>query len=300
MPAPALVLTGVISVQVGNAWAATLFARVGAGGAGFMRLAWAMLILMLAYRPVLRGRRREEWLPALGLGLVLAALNMSFYHAIVHLPLGVAVTVEFIGPMAVAVAHSRRPRDLAWILLAIAGVVALANGGGHHSSLLGLGFAAAAGACWGAYILLQARVGRAFSDGSGLALAMLVAALAALPDGMIEGGSKLLAPGVLEIGAAVGLLSSVIPYSIELGVLRRMSPGVFGVLMSMEPAVAAGAGGIVLGQGLAAREVVGMALVSAASLGTSLFGADRGAVPPELLGAASAGQSAGPPPSHDV
>ena len=274
MPAPLLVLTGVVSVQVGNAWAGTLFGRVGAGGAGFARLTWAMVILMLLYRPGLRERSRQEWTSALALGLVLAGMNLTFYHAIARVPLGIAVTVEFIGPMAVAVFHSHRRRDLVWVLLAAAGILSLAHGDSHGLSVLGLVLAAMAGALWGAYILVQARVGRAFSDGSGLALAMLVAAIIALPDGLIEGGAGLLRAHVLEIGAAVGLLSSVIPYSLELQVLRRMSPGVFGVLMSMEPAAAAVAGGVILGQRLSSREVVGIALVSAASVGTSLFGAE--------------------------
>ena len=177
LPAPVLLLTGIASVQVGNAWADKLFHQVGAGGAGLMRLAWAMVILMLLYRPALRGRAREQWLSAGALGLVLACMNLTFYHAIARLPLGIAVTVEFIGPLAVAVAHSHRRRDLVWVLLAAAGILLLAHGNSHHLSTLGLILAAAAGGFWGLYILVQARLGRAFSDGSGLALAMLVAAV---------------------------------------------------------------------------------------------------------------------------
>jgi inner membrane transporter RhtA len=263
-------------VQLGNAWADTLFDRVGAGGAGLLRLLWAMVILVAIYRPRLTGRGRDEWLPAIALGIVLAGMNLTFYHAIAHLPLGIAVTVEFIGPLAVAVAHSRRPRDLIWVGLAAVGIVSLAQSGGRDVSALGLILAATAGGLWGLYILLQARIGRAFSDGSGLALAMLVAAIVAVPDGVIEGGSGLLRPGTIAIGLGVGVLSSVVPYSIELGVLRRMPPGIFGVLMSLEPAAAALAGVIILGQGLSARQVIGMALVSVASLGASLVGGNGG------------------------
>ena len=272
VPAPLLLMMGIVSVQAGNAWADTLFVRVGAGGAGLMRLAWAMVILVLIYRPSLRGRSREEWLSAGALGLVLAAMNLTFYHAIAHLPLGIAVTVEFIGPLAVAVTHSHRRRDLIWVTLAALGILSLAHGDSHHLSVIGLILAASAGGFWGLYILVQARVGKAFADGSGLALAMLVAALLAVPDGVAEGGSELLHPAVLATGLAVGLLSSVIPYSIELAVLRRISAGVFGVLMSLEPAGAAIAGAIILGQGLSTREVIGMAMVSAASIGASLAG----------------------------
>jgi inner membrane transporter RhtA len=284
IPGPALVLTGILTVQAGNAWASTLFHRVGAGGAGLERLAWAMAILMLLYRPALRGRSRHEWVPALALGLVLASMNLIFYHAISRLPLGIAVTVEFIGPMGVAIAHSHRRRDLVWVLLAAGGIISLAHGSSHDLSLLGLVLAAAAGVCWGVYILVQARLGRAFSNGSGLALAMLVAAAAAIPDGVIEGGSTLVQPHVLAIGLGVGLLSSVIPYSLELKVLRRMSPGVFGVLMSMEPAAAAVAGVVILGQRLSTREVIGIGLVSAASLGISLFGGGGESGPAQSAG----------------
>jgi inner membrane transporter RhtA len=275
VPAPLMVLTGISSVQVGNAWADALFKHVDAGGAGLLRLAWAMVILVAIYRPRLAGRGRDEWLPVIALGLVLAGMNLTFYHAIQRLPLGIAVTVEFIGPLAVAVTHSRRASDGLWVLLAAVGIVALAHSsGGHHLSVLGLILAACAGGLWGLYILAQARVGQAFSDGSGLALAMLVAAAVAIPDGVTEGGSALLHPSVLAVGLAVGLLSSVIPYSIELKVLRRLSPGLFGVLMSLEPAAAALAGVIILGQGLSAREIVGIVLVSAASLGASLRAGD--------------------------
>lgn len=272
-----MVLASITSVQIGNAWADSLFKHIDAGGAGLLRLAWAMVILLAIYRPRL-SRRRDQWLAVAALGVVLAGMNLAFYHAIQRLPLGIAVTVEFIGPLAVAVTHSRRRTDGIWVLLAALGIVALAHGhSGHHLSVIGLLLAAGAGGLWGLYILAQARLGEAFADGSGLALAMVVATAVALPDGIIEGGSGLLHPGVLAVGAAVGLLSSVIPYSIELQVLRRLTPGLFGVLMSLEPAAAAIAGAIILGQGLTGREVVGVALVSAASFGASLGGGQAAA-----------------------
>jgi inner membrane transporter RhtA len=280
LPAPVLLMGGMVSVQIGSAWADTIFNRIGAGGATMLRLAWAAVILLAVYRPAFRGRGREEWLPVILLGLVLAAMNLTFYHAVDRLPLGIAVTVEFIGPLAVAVGYSHRPRDLIWLALAVVGIVSLAHGDSRHLSSLGLVLAAVAGCLWGCYIPLQARLGRAFSDGSGLALAMLVATIVAIPDGVIEGGSGLLRPGMLAVGLGVGVLSSVVPYSVELAALRRMSPGVFGVMMSLEPATAALVGAVILSQGLSVREIIGMALVSAASVGATVVG--RGSSPAPL------------------
>jgi inner membrane transporter RhtA len=264
-----LVLGGIGSVQFGSALAKTIFDRVGPGGAGLLRLVTAAVVLLLLWRPRTRGRTREEWILAAALGLVLAGMNLVFYHAIGRIPLGIAVTIEFVGPLGVAVAGSRRRLDFVWVGLATAGIIALAHGAAHGLDPLGVLFAAVAGVLWAAYILLQARVGQAFADGSGLALAMIVAALAAIPDGVIEGGSRLLHPSTLAIGLVVGMLGSAIPYSLELEALRRIAASTFGVLMSLEPAVAAIAGLIVLGQSLSPREIVGIVLVTAASAGAS-------------------------------
>jgi len=268
-PSPALVLGAIASVQFGSALATTLFDRVGPGGAVLLRLLSATVVLMALWRPRVRGRSRKELMLAAAFGLVLAGMNMSFYHAIRRIPLGIAVTIEFIGPLAVAVGGSRRRIDLVWIGLAAVGIVALARGQTHGLDALGVVFALTAGCLWAAYILLNARVGRAFERGTGLALAMCVASLAALPGGVIEGGARLLEPHSLAVGAAVGMLSSAIPYSFELEALRRIAAPVFGVLMSMEPAMAALAGFLVLGQSLTARALAGIALVVTASVGAS-------------------------------
>jgi inner membrane transporter RhtA len=260
----------IASVQFGSAIAATLFARVGPDGAVLLRLVSASIVLLVLWRPRLRGRTRRELLLAGAFGLVLAAMNLSFYIALHRIPLGIAVSIEFLGPLAVAIGGSRRRLDLVWVALAAIGILALTHGGTHHLSAVGVAFALAAGVFWAAYILLNARVGRAFEGGTGLALAMCVAAVAALPAGVIQAGSHLLEPRSLALGAAVGMLSSAIPYSLELEALRRIAVSVFGVLMSLEPAMAALAGLIVLGQGLSARAVVGIALVVAASAGASL------------------------------
>jgi inner membrane transporter RhtA len=269
-PSAALVLGAVASVQFGSAIAATLFAQVGPGGAVLLRLLSASIVLLALWRPRLRGRTRRELLLAVAFGLVLAGMNLSFYTALHRIPLGIAVSIEFVGPLAVAVGGSRRVIDLLWVVLAVFGILALTHGGTHHLSGLGIAFALIAGACWAAYIVLNARVGRAFEGGVGLALAMCVASVVVLPVGVIDGGGHLLEPRSLALGAAVGMLSSAIPYSLELEALRRIAVHVFGVLMSLEPGMAALAGFIVLGQGLSLRELIGIALVVAASTGASL------------------------------
>ena len=268
-PSPALVLGAIASVQFGAAIAVTLFAQIGPGGAVWLRLLGGTVILIPLWRPRWRGRSRRDLLLAGLFGFVLASMNFTFYSAIHRIPLGIAVTFEFIGPLIVAIAGSRRPLDLLWVGLAAAGILALTQGGVHHLDGLGVALALLAGGFWGAYILINARVGQAFEGATGLSLAMCVATVLMIPLGVRQGGSHLLEPRSLLLGAAVGLLSSAIPYSFENEALRRIDPAVFGVLMSIEPAVAALAGFIALGQGLTARAVVGIALVVVASVGAA-------------------------------
>jgi inner membrane transporter RhtA len=268
-PSPVLVMGAIASVQFGSAIAATLFAHIGPGGAVWLRLLFGTVILVPLWRPQWRGRARRDLVLAVVFGLVLASMNFSFYSAIHRIPLGIAVTFEFVGPLMVAIAGSRRPLDLVWVALGAAGILALTRGGVSNLDGVGVALALLAGGFWAAYILLNARVGRAFEGGTGLSLAMCVGTLVMIPVGVAQGGSNLLEPRSLLLGAAVGLLSSAIPYSFENEALRRINPGVFGVLMSIEPAMAALAGFIVLGQSLAAREVVGIALVVLASVGAA-------------------------------
>jgi inner membrane transporter RhtA len=268
-PSPVLVLGGIASVQFGSAIATTLFDRIGPDGAVLLRLVTASIVLLAVWRPRVRGVGRRELLLAALFGLVLAAMNLSFYEAIHRIPLGIGVTLEFIGPLTVAVAGSRTRLDFVWVALAAAGIVALTRGNAHGLNGLGVALALAAGAMWGLYILVNARIGRAFAGGTGLALAMCVATIGALPFGIAQGGAHLFSLHSLALGAAVGMLSSAIPYTFEVEALRRIATSVFGVLMSIEPAMAALAGFIVIGQGLTARELVGMALVVAASVGAS-------------------------------
>ena len=278
IPPTVQVLLGIVSVQIGAAMAKQLFADAGAAGTVTLRLFFAAVVLLLIWRPTLRLDRRT--LPVvLAYGVVLGVMNLCFYQAIDRVPLGIAVTIEFLGPLAVALGGSRRLLDGLWALLAAGGVVLLTETRGELSTG-GLLFALAAGICWGVYILLTAALGSRTTDGQGLALAMAVASLVVLPIGVVESGTALLHPWVLAIALAVALLSSVVPYSLELEALRSIPPRVFGVLMSMEPAVAALAGLLVLGEALHAPQWVAVGMVVAASVGATKYAA-RGRDVPE-------------------
>jgi inner membrane transporter RhtA len=269
VPPVALVLGAISSVQFGAALAKTLFDEIGAGGTVFIRVVFAALVLALIWRPRVAGLGRRETLLAVLFGLTLAGMNLAFYSALDRIPLGITVTLEFVGPLGVAVAGSRGALDLLWVGLAAAGILLLSDCGSGDLDGVGVALALLAGCLWAAYILLSARVGRVFPGGSGLAIAMVIAAVLLCPVGVAEAGADLLVPWILAAGAAVAILSSAIPYSLELEALRRMPPGVFGVLMSLEPAVAALAGLVVLGEDLAARELVAIMLVVAASAGAA-------------------------------
>ena len=254
-------------MQCGAAVATTLFDEVGAVGTVMVRLGFAALVLVVIWRPGLAGLRGPQARDVLLFGVSLAAMNTSFYLALDRIPLGIAVTLEFVGPLGVAFAAGRSRLDLLWAALAAAGILLLSPLPGSDFDLVGVGLALLAGAFWAAYILLSTRVGRDFAGGGGLALAMVVAAVLVLPAGAIEGGDGLLAPGLLAVGFAVAVLSSAIPYSLELEALRRLPQATFGVLMSLEPAVAAAVGYVGLDQGLAVNEAIAIALVVAASVG---------------------------------
>jgi inner membrane transporter RhtA len=281
IPPTVQVLIGIVSVQLGAALAKQLFAFAGASGTAALRLFFAALVLVLVWRPSLRdwggtaapggatsSFTRRGWPVVLAYGLALGLMNLTFYQALARIPQGIAVTIEFLGPLGVALAGSRRLLDALWALLAAGGVVLLTETRGDLS-LLGVAFALAAGVCWAGYILFGAMLGRRSADGRGLALAMVVAAMATMPAGVVQGGSQLLSPWVLVIGLAIALLSSVIPYSLELEALRRIPPRVFGVLMSLEPGVAALAGLVVLHESLRPVQWLALGCVVAASLGAT-------------------------------
>ncbi len=272
IPPPALVLLGIVSVQVGSALAKHLFSAVGSFGTVALRLFFAAAVLMLLWRPSVRMNRRT-WTVVLGYGVILGLMNLCFYLALARIPLGIAVTIEFLGPLAVALAGSRRWLDAFWAVLAAGGVVLLMEGRGDLN-LVGFLFALAAGACWGLYILVGAALGRHTTGGNGLALGMAVAALVVVPFGVADSGTALIQPWVLVAGLGVALLSSVVPYSVELEALRKIPPRVFGILMSLEPAMAALIGLIVLQESLRWSQWSAVLCVVAASAG-----ATRGARP---------------------
>jgi inner membrane transporter RhtA len=271
IPAPLFVLGGIATTQLGASLAKQIFDEAGPAGTTFLRVLFAAVVLTALGTPRWRDHSRRELGLALAFGMSLAFMNLCFYESIDRIPQGVAVTIEFAGPLTVAVLGSRRALDLVWVTLAAAGILLLANASGAGIDTTGAGLALLAGVFWGSYILLSARVGQAFPRMEGLALAMIIASGILLPFGLAGGGADLLDPHVLAIGLGVAMLSSAIPYSLELEALRRLPTGVFGVLMSMEPAVAALSGLVVLGEVLHAREWAAIAMVVVASAGAARF-----------------------------
>ncbi|ADL46497.1 EamA family transporter [Micromonospora aurantiaca] len=271
----ALVLGGALSVQFGSALAALLFPRTGVAGAVTLRLTIGALLMLVVCRPRVRGYGRRDWAAVLAFGLALAGMNSIFYQAIERIPLGPAVTLEVLGPLALSVIAARRMAAWCWAALALAGVVLLGQGGFDRLDPAGAALALTAGAMWAAYIVCSARIGARFPGADGLALALTVAALLTLPFGLADGGGRLADPVVLGLGTGLALLASVLPYSLELAALRRLPTATFAVMMSLGPAIAAVAGWLVLGQALRPVEVLAIALVVAASAG-----AVRAAAPP--------------------
>jgi inner membrane transporter RhtA len=263
-----LVLVGILSVQLGAVVSKSLFGEMPPVGMVFLRLLTSSLILLALGRPRLRGRSVVDWRPVLTLGFTLGAMNWAFYESFARIPVGAAVTIEFLGPLLVAAAGSRRPRDLAWVGLAALGI-ALFGAGPTRVDPVGFGLALFAGACWALYILSAAATGRRWDGIEGLAVSSSIATLAVAPFGVAAAGGRLLQPRLLALGALVGLLSSVIPYSLEMAALRSLTPRVFGILMSLEPAAAALAAAVVLHEWLTPLQLLAMACVTAASVGAA-------------------------------
>ncbi|QCX80709.1 Threonine/homoserine exporter RhtA [Streptomyces sp. YIM 121038] len=262
-----LVLAGAVTVQFGSAVAALLFPRAGALGTVALRVTFAAVLLLVVTRPRLRGHTRTDWAVAGAYGLALGGMNVLFYQAIDRIPLGAAVTLEVLGPLLLSVVAARRAASLLWAGLALTGVFLLGQGGFGRLDAVGVAFALGAGAMWAAYIVFSARAGARFPRLDALALAMTVAMLVSLPLGIGAAGATLLEPGVLALGLVIAVMSSGIPYALELLALRRLPAATFAVLTSLSPALAALAGYLVLGQGLSPLQCAAIALVVAASVG---------------------------------
>lgn len=271
LPPTSLVLLSIGCTQLGSALAKSLFAALSPMSVVSLRVGFAAVLLLIVWRQELVGNIRSNYGVLILFGLSLALMNLSFYMAVERIPLGIAVTLEFVGPLGVAIVNSRRLLDVLWVLLAAIGIILLAPVGGLKLDLVGVALALVAGSFWAAYILFSAKVGQVFPGGRGLALAMAVAAIVLLPMGVLAGGSALLKPNVLLMGFGVAMLSSAVPYSLELEALRFLPVRVFGVLMSLEPVAAAFMGFIVLGETLNLRAIMAILLVSVAAAGASRF-----------------------------
>lgn len=275
IPPPLLVLLAVLSVQVGAAIAKSLFSTLGPSGAVMLRAGFTALILLAIWRPRLRGYTRRQYLLVIAFGVAMGVMNFSFYSAISRgIPLGLAVTITFIGPLAMVVLNAKRARDLLWAALGAVGVVLLSPFDASRLDPLGLFFAILCAFCWSSYIALNRPVSRNFPGGEGLALGVSVAALLLLPVGLISMGINgalinLLNPALVLVGLGVSVLSSFIPYTLEYEALKRVPPRVFGVLLSIEPAVAALVGLIILGEALGLVEWLAIGLVCIAAAGAS-------------------------------
>jgi inner membrane transporter RhtA len=271
VPAPVLAVGAIFSLQFGSAFARTHFDEVGPTGAATLRLVFAAVILLVVVRPRVRAWTRRQWFAAVVLGLALAGMNSLIYLAVARIPLGVAVTLEFTGPLVLALVQTRRLRDAAWAIVAFAGVILLGLGTTSGVAIGGVLLAFGAAAFWAAYILASSRVGRVIEGIDGLVVAIVVAAIVVAPFGAVPAAKAIvLDPALIWVFLIVAVLTSALPYALELVALRSLPTRVFGVLSSLGPAVAALAGLIVIGQRLDLREVVALVLVTIASVGVTV------------------------------
>ena len=275
-----LVAIGLICQEVGASFAVLLFPSVGVIGMVSLRLAFSAIVLLAVARPRLRGHSRNDWLTVIAFGITLALLNALFYGALARVPLGATITIEVLGPLVLSVVISRRASSWLWAVLALSGVVILSQGSFGELDPVGVAFAFGAAAMWAGYILLSARTGARFPRLDGLALAMTVGAVITVPFGIASAGPVIFRPNILLLGAAVALLSSTIPYTLELIALRRLPSATFSILMSLSPAIATTAGFLILGQKFTGVAFVAIGLVIAASIG-AVLSASRAARPGE-------------------
>jgi inner membrane transporter RhtA len=271
IPAIPAVLLAMISVQGGASIAKHLFPVLGASGTASLRVGFATLILLAAFRTNLLKLNRKQWLYCLAYGTCLGAMNLVFYFAIKRIPLGLGVTLEFTGPLALALLGSRRLLDLLWVLLACLGIVLIAPWQDNNLDLLGVALALGAGALWAGYIVLGGKVSRLMKGGDAVAVGMLFATAFVLPFGIASGDLSAVNVPLLLIGVAVALLTSALPYTLEIGALRQIPPKTFGILMSLHPAFAALSGMLFLEEYLSLTQWVSIICVITASVGATYF-----------------------------
>lgn len=268
-PVPA-VLLAILSVQCGAAIAKTLFPAIGAAGTASIRIGVSALILLLAYRPNLKQIKPNQWKIVVPYGLCLGAMNLTFYLAIERIPIGLAVTLEFIGPLLLAIIGSKRLIDYCWVLLAAAGIVLIAPWSNDAIDTVGVLFALLAAALWATYIILGGKVSKIMHGGQAVATGMLFASLLILPFGFYENGLLNLTPKLFGYGVALALLSSAIPFTLEMKALGQLPPRTFSILMSLEPAAAAICAFLFLQEKLNFYEILAVVCVVSASVGATL------------------------------
>lgn len=270
IPAIPAVVGAILSIVGGATIAKGLFPVLGPAGTAGIRIGLSAVMLLAVFRPALTRMTAEQWKAVVPYGLLLGAMNLLFYLAISRIPLGLGVTLEFVGPLGVAVFGSRRRLDVAWVVLAALGIAFIAPWSGGGVDPVGVLLALMAGACWAAYIVLGGRVSRLLPGGAAVATGMIFAALAVLPLALADGRLLSVTPKLFAIGAAVALLSSAVPYTLEMIALRALPARTFGILMSLEPAVAAVCGLLFLGERLSAAQWLAVALVVGASVGSTV------------------------------
>jgi inner membrane transporter RhtA len=270
IPALPAVLLAIISVQSGAAIAKGLFPAIGAAGTASLRIGISALILLAVYRPNLKKITVEQWKFVIPYGLSLGAMNLIFYLAIERIPIGLAVTLEFIGPLLVAVLGSKRWIDFFWVLLAAAGIVLIAPWTNNGIDTLGVLFALLAGAFWAAYIVLGGKISKIMKGGDAVAIGMLFGSALIVPFGILGNGLSNLTPQFLGLGVALALLSSAIPFTLEMKALGQLPARTFSILMSLEPAAASICAFLFLQEYLSSNEILAVIFVVIASAGSTI------------------------------
>jgi inner membrane transporter RhtA len=268
-PVPAVILA-IVSVQGGAAIAKGLFPVLGAAGTASMRIGLSALLLLVAVRPRLGQLRANQWRAVVPYGLALGAMNFLFYCALARVPLGLAVTLEFVGPLVLALSGSRRWFDVVWALLAGVGIALIAPWSGHGVDVLGMLFALAAGGCWAGYIVLGQRTAAVLPGTLAVAVGMLVGALLVVPFGLASGQLATLTPHLALLGGLLALFSSVLPFTLEMQALKSLPTRTFSILMSLEPAAAAVSGWLLLHERLTVGQWLAVVLIVIASAGATL------------------------------